>query len=117
SLFEDPDGEPLDSPRASPDGKRVAFLHHREGAWDLRIVDRETLALSDVTHDRALDRDPAWSADGQWLYFSSDRSGIYNIYAWSAADGSVAQVTNVVTGAFEPQPSPDGTQLALVTYS
>ncbi|HET9752470.1 MAG TPA: hypothetical protein VFP52_05895, partial [Myxococcales bacterium] len=32
-LFEDPSGEPVDSPRYSPDGSRVAFLHHREGAW------------------------------------------------------------------------------------
>jgi len=114
-LFEDPDGEPVDSPRYSPDGARVAFLHHRDGAWDVRIVDRASLALTDVTHDRALDRDPAWTRDGRWLLFSSDRSGVYNLYAWRPGD--LRQVTNVVLGAFEPDPSPDGTQLALVTYS
>jgi hypothetical protein len=114
-LFEDPGGEPVDSPRWSPDGARVAFLHHRDGAWDLRIVSRDGARLTDVTHDRALDRDPAWTPDGRWLLFSSDRTGVYNVYAWS--EGTVRQVTNVVLGAFEPQPSPDGTQLALVTYS
>jgi hypothetical protein len=114
-LFEDPEGEPLDSPRYSPDGARLAFLHHRDGAWDVRIVDRASLALTDVTHDRALDRDPAWTRDGQWLLFSSDRTGVYNVYAWR--EGELRQVTNVVLGAFEPDPSPDGTQLALVTYS
>ena len=114
-IFEDPDGGPVDSPRFSPDGARVAFLHHREGAWDVRIVDRASLAVSDVTHDRALDRDPGWTADGQWLLFSSDRTGIYNLYAWRP--GELRQVTNVVLGAFEPAPSPDGRQLALVTYS
>ncbi|TMA42481.1 MAG: hypothetical protein E6J82_09255 [Deltaproteobacteria bacterium] len=103
-LFEDPHAEPVDSPRYSPDGARVAFLHHRDGAWDVRIVDRASLAVTDVTRDRALDRDPAWTRDGRWLLFSSDRNG-------------VRQVTNVVLGAFEPDPSPDGTQLALVTYS
>ncbi len=71
--------------------------------------------LTDVTHDRALDRDPAWTPDGKWLLFASDRTGIYNVYAWRP--GELRQVTNVVFGAFEPQPSPDGTQLALVTYS
>ncbi|HEY6911494.1 MAG TPA: BamA/TamA family outer membrane protein [Myxococcales bacterium] len=113
-LFEDASGEPVDSPRYSPDGSRVAFLHHREGAWDLRILDRATLEVSDVTHDRALDRDPAWTADGKWLLFSSDRSGVYDIYA--ARDGELRQVTDVVLGAFEPAPSPDGKRLALVTY-
>jgi Tol biopolymer transport system component len=114
-LFEDPSAGPVDSPRYSPDGTRVAFLHHRDGAWDLRIVDRTSLAVSDVTHDRALDRDPAWTADGQWLLFSSDRTGIYNVFAWRP--GELRQVTSVVLGAFEPAPSPDGTQIALVTYS
>ncbi len=114
-LFEDPEGGPVDSPRFSPDGRSVAFLHHRDGSWDLRIVDRESLALTDVTHDRALDRDPAWTADGKWLLFSSDRTGIYNLYAWRPGD--LRQVTDVVLGAFDPDASPDGTQLALVTYS
>ncbi|MCA1829387.1 MAG: hypothetical protein LC689_20880, partial [Myxococcales bacterium] len=114
-LFEDPTGEPVDSPRYSPDGTRVAFLHHRDGAWDLRLVSRDGARLTDVTHDRALERDPAWTPDGKWLLFSSDRTGIYDIYAWR--DGDLRQVTNVVFGAFEPQPSPDGRTLALVTYS
>ncbi len=114
-LFEDASGEPVDSPRYSPDGTRVAFLHHRDGAWDVRIVDRTTLAVTDVTHDRAIERDPAWTPDGAWLLFSSDRTGVYDVYAWRP--GELRRVTHVVLGAFEPSPSPDGKQLALITYS
>ncbi len=114
-IFEDPSGEPVDSPRWSPDGTRIAFLHHRGGGWDLRIASRDGKEITDVTRDRALERDPAWTPDGKWLLFASDRTGIYDIYAWRP--GELRQVTNVVYGAFEPQPSPDGTQLALVTYS
>ncbi|TMA27742.1 MAG: hypothetical protein E6J78_08700 [Deltaproteobacteria bacterium] len=116
-LFEDPEGEPVDSPRYSPDGALVAFLHHRGGSWDVRIVSRDGGALIDVTRDRSLERDPAWTKDGRWLLFSSDRTGVYNIFAWSVADHGLYQVTNVVLGAFEPQPSPDGATLALVAYS
>ena len=63
-----------------------------------------------MTRDRAQDTDPTWSADGRWLVFSSDRTGIYNLfayrrrYAWSAH----RQLTNLVTGAFQPSISPDG---------
>ena len=116
-LFEDPDGEPVGGPRYSPSGKQIAFLHHREGSWDLRLVSREGSALSDVTRDRAIDRDPSWTPDGRYLLFSSDRSGVYNIYAYRIDDGALLKVSNVVLGAFDPEPSPDGTQLALVTYS
>src|SRR5262249_9589238 len=105
-LFEDESGEPVDSPRWSPDGTRGAFLHHRNGHGDARIVTRDGKTVTDVTRDRAIERDPAWTPDGKWLLFASDRSGIYDIYAWH--DGEVRQVTNVVFGAFEPQPSPDG---------
>lgn len=116
-LFEDPDGEPVGGPRYSPSGRQIAFLHHREGSWDLRILPRDGGPVADVTHDRAIDRDPAWTSDGRYLLFSSDRSGVYNIYAHRLADGALLQVSNVVNGAFDPAPSPDGTQLALVTYS
>ncbi|HEX4383833.1 MAG TPA: BamA/TamA family outer membrane protein [Myxococcales bacterium] len=117
AVFADPQREPVDSPRFSPDGKRIAFLRHRFGAWDVQVINRDGTGLVDVTKDRALDRDPAWTSDGKWLLFSSDRTKIYNIYAWNAADGSVWQVTNAGLGAFEPEPSPDLKQLALVTYS
>jgi hypothetical protein len=116
-LFEDPSGEPVASPRFSPSGDRIAFLHHRGGSWDVRIVPRAGGVPLDVTHDRAFDRDPAWSPDGRYLLFSSDRSGVFDVYAFRLDDRTLWRATNVVLGAFEPDVSPDGTQLALVTYS
>jgi Tol biopolymer transport system component len=116
-LFEDARGEPVASPRFSPSGDSVAFLHHREGSWDVRIVPRAGGQPVDVTHGRAFDRDPSWSSDGRWLLFSSDRTGIFDIYAFRLEDRTLWRATNVVLGAFEPEVSPDGTQLALVTYS
>jgi len=115
-LFADPEGEPVASPRFSPSGEQVAFLHHRGGAWDVRVVARDGAALADATADRAFDRDPAWSPDGRYLMFSSDRTGIFDIYALRLSDRTLWQVTNVVLGAFEPEVSPDGAQLAFVTY-
>jgi Tol biopolymer transport system component len=108
-------GVQLYEPAISPDGRRIALSIQRAGRRDLVIL--EDGELRDVTSDDALDRAPAWSPDGRWLLFCSDRGGLYNLYAWEAASGTVRQVTNVESGAFEPTVSPDGATLAFVTYS
>ncbi len=60
---------------------------------------------------------PVWSPDGKTLYFSSDRSGIFNIYAYDLAARTFAQVTNVRTGAFMPAVSADGKTLVYAGYT
>jgi Tol biopolymer transport system component len=110
--------EQVYTPRFSPDGTRVAYSAWRKGGYrDIQVIDLATREITHVTRDRAMDTGPAWSPDGSLLYFSSDRTGIANIYAWEPATGEVSQVTNVVSGAYTPAPSPDGTQLAYIGYT
>ena len=40
-----------------------------------------------------------------------------NVYAYEVATGRLKQVTNVVNGAYQPEPSPDGKSLAYVGYT
>ncbi|MCG2714751.1 MAG: hypothetical protein L6422_00460, partial [Candidatus Marinimicrobia bacterium] len=42
------------------------------------------------------------SPDQQWLYFASDKTGIFNIYRKSLKTGEIELVTNVFGGAFMP---------------
>jgi Tol biopolymer transport system component len=106
-------------PRWSPDGARIAASRWTKGGF-FDVVVLDTLGNVDlqITHDRALDLHPAWSPDGRWLLFSSDRSGIPNIYAVEAGLKSTAivQVTNVLTGAFFPELSRDGRALYFVAH-
>jgi hypothetical protein len=73
--------------------------------------------MPEVTRDRALDTGPCWANDGRALYFSSDRTGIANIYAYALATGALTQVTNVVAGAYQPAVSDDDRRLVYVGYT
>ena len=106
-------------PRVSPDGRRIAFELHEGERRDIAVL--EGGELRRVTDDDAQDLAPSWTPDGRWLLFSSDRGGIYNLYAWDSQaagqPGAIRQVTNVESGAFEPAVSPDGATIAFVAYS
>ena len=52
---------------------------------------------------------PAWSADGRWLYFCSDRSGRRQIWKMAADGGPAVQVTR--NGGLESYETPDGEYL------
>ena len=105
------------TPRWSPDGTHVAYSVWKRGGYrDVRLVDVRDGSSREVTNDRAIDGSPSFSADGRWLYFHSDRTGVMNVYAYELATGALKQVTNVLTGAYSPEPSPDGKTLAYVGY-
>ena len=76
-----------DHPRASPDGKRIAFA--TDDGKDAAIW---TYDLSGATSMRRLrfggrNRFPIWSADGAQIAFQSDRDGDLGIF-WQPADGA-----------------------------
>jgi hypothetical protein len=106
------------TPRFSPDGRSVAYSAWTTGGFrDIRVVDVASGKVTRLTHDRALDMQPTWSSDGQRLYWSSDRSGIFNIYVYSFETKTLKQVTNVASGAFAPAVSDDEKKLVYVGYT
>src|SRR4029079_17692853 len=67
---------------------------------------------------RAINSGPSWSADGRRIFFSSERSGLPQIYVAdvTALARRVARSTDAPTGVFSPELSPDQTQLATVLF-
>ncbi len=115
------------NPRFSPDGQKLVVSAWMNGNRDIYIFDLQGKILQQVTHDAAIDNQPRFSADGKWIYFTSDRSGISNIYKiFIDSDKGVTQpeeaphriaarrkrttkpeptqLSNVLTGVFYPQP-------------
>lgn len=106
------------TPRFSPDGRYVAYSAWTAGGYrDIRIVEVKTGRFYEIAHDRALDQQPTWTADGKTVYFTSDRSGIANVYAFDIGSHVLRQVTNVINGAYMPEVSPDGRTLFYVGYT
>ncbi|MCP4679957.1 MAG: hypothetical protein GY854_31590 [Deltaproteobacteria bacterium] len=113
------DSKPEDqvyNPAWSPDGKKIAAAIRRGPQVDLAIVDVETGDTEFVTSDRALEQNPAFDSTGRYLLYSSDRTGIANIYALDLVEDRLLQITNVLTGAFSPAVSHDGKTLAFLKY-
>ncbi len=80
-------------PRLSPDGRRLAFItwNHPNMPWDgteLRVANVTAQGLQAMAviagGPKESVLEPQWDSDGT-LYFMSDRSGFWNLYAQRAA--------------------------------
>ncbi len=110
-------------PTWSPNGRWIAVARWEVDALhDIVILDGVSGAeVSRVTRDRASDMAPTWSADGGWLLWSSDRTGILNIFGArvSPASGTASapvRLSNVRTGAAFPGVDPAGEWLYFSGY-
>lgn len=102
-------GEQVYRPVWHPDGSKLYFAWSGRGHRSIRSVDLETGDVTTLLADERIDyRDPHISKDGNSLYFSSDKDGIFNIYVMDLATNSVRQLTSVVGGAFMPNSDADG---------
>jgi len=74
----------------SPDGTELAVSRGEFKKQDIWVYDLKRGTASRLTFNPADDLNPIWSADGNTIFFSSDRSsgqnGLYGIYQ-KAADG------------------------------
>jgi Omp85 superfamily domain/WD40-like Beta Propeller Repeat len=111
-------GEQVFAPRFSPDGSHVCYSVWTSGGYrDIRYLDVRSGDSVDLTKDRAMDSGCSFSPDGKYIFFHSDRTSVANIFAWELATSTLHQVTNVVSGAYYPELSPDGKSLAYIGYS
>ena len=71
-----------DNPTVAPDNSRVAFESFDDISAFVSVVEIETGKISNLTalQNNLIKFHPAWSADGKWIYFPSDRTGAINIW-------------------------------------
>lgn len=107
-LWAAPGEEVIADPDVSSDGERlVASVWRRETGWNLELFSLAERSWRPLTADAAIEAQPRFSADGRYVYFSSDHGGVYNLRRLDLADGRIETLSNVPGGAFYPAPAPD----------
>jgi TolB protein len=104
------------APVFSPDGRQLALtLSLNDGNLDIYTLDLTNQVLRRITQNAAIDTEATWSADGESLFFTSDRPGSPQIYRVQAEPGGrVQRVTFEGTYNTRARVSPDGNSLALI---
>ncbi len=102
--------EDIQSADLSPSGKRAVF----EARGDIFTVPAKEGEIRDLTNTPGVrEISPAWSPDGVWVAYLSDRSGEYEIYV-RKSDGSGDErriTTDGDTWRYPPLWSPDSKKL------
>jgi Tol biopolymer transport system component len=109
------DGSQVSDPAFAPDGQSVYFTlsrGSRRGIYRVDLSGGETESVLDTEHD---ERNPAVDHTGKYLYYASDATGIFNIYRARTDGQDIEQITNVIGGAFMPDPGADGS-IAFARY-
>jgi Tol biopolymer transport system component len=96
------DGTQFYLPRWNKDGSKI--LIDKSGlSYGRDIVLVDTLGIeTPVVSDEFDSRDPVFSSDFNSVYYSSDRTGIFNIYRKDLQTGETELITNVRGGAIQP---------------
>ncbi len=106
-VTDSPYGTQFFQPRWNPDGRRVAAaraLHHGRDIVEVGVQSGNQRELLTTALD---ERYPQYSGDGRWLYYSSDATGIFNVYRLDLEGGGSDCLTNVIGCAFMPAAAGD----------
>jgi hypothetical protein len=93
------DTSPVWSPDGAPDGDpsggQVAFVRRQHDHWEIYVVDSDGRNLTRLTDTPTLPNgtpgnsvSPAWSPDGQYIAFLTDRTGEWEIWVMTANGSS-----------------------------
>lgn len=90
---------------------QIAF----EYGGDIWVTSKSGGESKRITSTPAVEGNPHFSPDGQWIAFSSDRSGISHVYVVSANGGTPVRLTWYPSAAYPRGWSPDGKQVLYAT--
>jgi eukaryotic-like serine/threonine-protein kinase len=100
-------GSEIYGPSWSPDSQNIAFTAVQKAMKDdIYVISANGGVPRRLTTHPAEDKWPSWSHDGNWIYFTSTRSGREEIWKMPSSGGEAVQITR--NFGDRPQESPDG---------
>ncbi len=104
-------------PQFSPDGQQILFGIFEGGSRDIAMIDANGSNFRFVVRTDSDERDARFTPDGKSVVFSSDRTGIFNVYRHDLSTERFEQLTNVIGGAFAPDVSAASGALVYAGYN
>jgi len=101
------------TPVMSPDGTKIAFIRSPEGSVrDVYVMDANGGTPRRLTFDQRLVVGITWTADSQYVVFSSNREGEFALWKVSAVGGPIERVAVGDENSYSPAISRKGNLLA-----
>jgi TolB protein len=94
-------------PVFSSDGSKIAFVGRSQSGFDIFVAELKSGNLHRITQDMGDNEDPTWSPDGRYLLFSSNRTGVSQIWL-STGDGRHQMAITRSGGWTQPTWMPEG---------
>jgi TolB protein len=94
---------------------RIAFTTDRDGNREIYVMNPDGTGQTNLTHNPAQERGPAWSPDGTKIAFSSDRYGAEDLFIMNADGSNQTRITDHPSDDFTPAWAPDGRRLVFAT--
>lgn len=94
--------EQVYNPKWSPDGSKIVFDYSIKDGRDIAIIDVESKEFYFLFSGNEDTRSAVFTLDGKSIVYSSDETGIFNIYRYNLETRQKNQITNVLGGAFMP---------------
>ncbi len=100
------DGEQVYNPKFSEDDSYILFDYSYHEGRDIARVDTNGSNFELIMNAPYDERNPV-EENGK-IYYSCDKTGIFNIYQYDLKTGKTKQLTNVIGGAFMPDVDSQG---------
>jgi TolB protein len=99
-------------PSIAPNGRQIAFSSHRDGNWDIFLLDIKTGETRRLTATLGYEGRPRWSPDGQWITYEAYYEGNFDIWLMPVEEsGEPIRLTTHLAEDLSPVWSPDGRKI------